>query len=120
MSEQQTPYLAELKKSAEKCGRQVVIIQDQAARIEELKQKLAERDWVSVTANPPNKEARLFYWVVPKLPEESPHDSSGNPIICKGQKPGRHEGVWGTWSNLEKPVYWQHLPPKPTGVNEYE
>jgi len=79
----------------------------------DLEQKL-DREWISVDI-PPDKEARLFYWVVPKLPHESPYDSSGNPIVTKGAKPRRHEGKWGTWSGLEKPTYYMHPPPKPRG-----
>lgn len=69
-------------------------------------------DWISVTERLPDKEERLWYWVVPKTAEEAYRDSSDNPIIAKFE-PHRHEGKWGTWSGLSKPTHWVRLPAPP-------
>ena len=54
-----------------------------------------EGRWQPIETVP--KGAELWFWVVPKSPEESYTDTSGNPIVSSG-KPRLHRGKYGTWS----------------------
>ena len=72
----------------------------------------ADARWIPVSERLPDKEARLFYWIVPRTAEEAYHDTSGNPILSNF-KPYRHEGKWGTWSGLCKATHWMPLPAAP-------
>ena len=72
----------------------------------------ADARWIPVEERMPDKEARLFYWIVPLTAEETYHDTSGNPILSDF-KPHRHEGKWRTWTGLGKAIYWMPLPAAP-------
>lgn len=55
------------------------------------------------------KDEEVFFWVVPKLPEEAFTDTSGNPIFST-HAGYLHRGKWQSWGSLSKPTHWQKLP----------
>ena len=90
------------------------------ARVEELTAQLSEREgeiarlrspWQPMESLP-SREMEVFFWVVPKLPEEVYTDTSGNPIFST-HAPYLHRGKHGTWSSLSKGICWMHLPAPP-------
>lgn len=53
----------------------------------------------------------LFFWIVPKTPEETYVDSAGKPIVAT-HAPYLHRGKYHTWGALSKATHWM-LPPDP-------
>ena len=69
--------------------------------------------WQPIEALPEQaKDVELFFCVVPKTPEESYCDTSGDPIFCTGS-PRLHRGKFKTWSSLEKATHWHPMLPLP-------
>lgn len=72
-------------------------------------------DWINVKDELPNKDVKVWFWLVPTLPEDCPHDTSGNPITVYGKvKPYMEVHRWNCWSGLMSPTHWQPLPEPPT------
>jgi len=58
----------------------------------------------------------LFFWIVPKAPEEAYVNTSGDPIF--GTFPPRlHMGKFGTWSSLAKATHWREMPAPPAAAS---
>jgi hypothetical protein len=72
-----------------------------------------EPGWHPIATAP--KRETVFFWVVPKTPEESYVDTSGNPIVSSGP-PRLHMGQHGTWGSLSKATHWMPLPAPPAGI----
>ncbi len=53
----------------------------------------------------PDREMVCFFCIVPKTPEESYCNTSGDPIFGTF-KPFLHRGKHGTWSSLSKATHW--------------
>ena len=68
--------------------------------------------WISVEDRLPEEDIKVWWWLVPKLPHESPHDTSGNPIVAKFD-PYMEVKRYRCWSSLTKPKYWQRIPEPP-------
>lgn len=66
--------------------------------------------WRAIETAP--KDVDCAFWVVPKTAEEAHVDTSGDPIVGKGE-PRMYFGKYGRWSSLEKAVLWHVLPAAP-------
>jgi hypothetical protein len=71
--------------------------------------------WQPIETAPRNAE--VFFWIVPKTPEESYTDSSGKPIVGDFQ-PFLHRGKFKTWGGLSKATHWMPLPTPPRATGE--
>ena len=69
-------------------------------------------EWISVEDGLPPEDLKAWWWLVPKLPEECPHNTSGKPIVANFD-PYMEVKIYGHWSCLSKPKYWQHIPDPP-------
>ncbi len=57
---------------------------------------------------------RLFFWIVPKTPEEAYCNTSGDPIFGTFE-PYLMIGKYKSWSSLSKATHWMPLPAAPRG-----
>lgn len=75
------------------------------ATVAEWKRKFLERQprWQSIETAP--KNTYIFMRIVPKLPEESYQDTSGNPIVANFE-PYVMRGQLGWWGGLSKATHW--------------
>ena len=73
--------------------------------------------WQPIATLPIHRhEDQLFFWVVPKPPEEAYCNTSGDPIVGTFT-PYRFLGKYKTWSSLSKATHWaQPLPIGPPAV----
>ena len=68
--------------------------------------------WKPIDAQTP-RHRKVFFWIVPKLPEESYCDSSGKPIYYTSPAGYRQECKWNCWGALSKPAFWMEPPADP-------
>lgn len=68
--------------------------------------------WQPIETAPRDEE--VFFWVVPKTPEEAFIDTSGKSIFGT-HGPHWHRGRLKTWSSLSKATHWMPLPAPPDG-----
>jgi hypothetical protein len=61
--------------------------------------------WQPMETAPKDYDTVCFWWMVPKSPEESYTNTSGEPIVSN-HKGYRHYGKRNTWGALSKPTYW--------------
>ena len=66
--------------------------------------------WQPIETAP--KDADVFFWVVPKTPDEAYTDTSGKPI-CVQHPPYLLRGKLRTWGALSKATHWMPLPVPP-------
>ena len=69
--------------------------------------------WISVDERLPDENEEVWFWLIPKPPEECPCDSSGNHITSKGTPPFKSIHRWRCWGSLFKPTHWMPLPEPP-------
>lgn len=71
--------------------------------------------WRPIETAPRDEE--VFFWLVPKRPEEAYLDTSGNPIVS-GHRPYLHRGRVNSWPALSKATHWMPLPPAPHSTDK--
>ena len=73
--------------------------------------------WRAIESAPKDRE--VFFWCVPKTPDEAYMDTSGNSIFSI-HEPFLHRGHFGSWSSLSKATHWMPLPSAPGAQQENE
>lgn len=77
-------------------------------------------NWIDVNDRIPDKETKVWFWLVPMPPEECPCNTSGDPITLYGRaEPYMEVSKWSCWSGLMKPTHWQPLPKPPGTETEF-
>jgi len=72
-----------------------------------------DQQWIPVSERLPEMDEKVWFWLIPKEPEECPHDTSGNPITAKGEPAFKTICRWNCWGSLYKPTHWMPPPPPP-------
>lgn len=73
---------------------------------------MAAQDWQPIATAPKDYTKEALFWIVPKTPEESYVNTSGDSIFGDF-KPYLHMGSYGSWSSLSKATHWMQLPDPP-------
>jgi hypothetical protein len=71
---------------------------------------LDTQGWQPIETAP--REDEVFFWIVPKIADETYVNTSGQAIISNAA-PYLHRGKWKSWGSLSKPTHWMPLPAPP-------